>query len=142
MISHRSVFGRNVVVSGCHVHMRRNLRRHLQEQKYLQTLAVRNVRFNFFVAAVSALAFVPLDEIADYYKALVEEELPGVLSDIKGQLEGEEDDPVDRFADIQRSIERFLDYVESTYVGKVFFRIAGIRTTIFFNCRDPDDDFL
>jgi hypothetical protein len=113
------VFGRHVAVSGCHVHMRRNLRRNLQQHKYLQTLAIRNVRFNFFVSAVSALAFVPVDEIADYYKALVDEELPGVLSDIKDQLAEEDDDPVDRFSDIQRSIERFLDYVECTYVGKV-----------------------
>jgi hypothetical protein len=40
----RSVFGRSVAISGCHVHMRRNLRRHLQEQKFLQTLALKNVR--------------------------------------------------------------------------------------------------
>jgi hypothetical protein len=40
----KSVFGRTVAVSGCHVHMRRNLRRRLQEQKHLQTLALKNVR--------------------------------------------------------------------------------------------------
>jgi hypothetical protein len=40
----RSVFGSAVAVSGCHVHMRRNIRRHLQEQKYLQTLVSKNVR--------------------------------------------------------------------------------------------------
>jgi hypothetical protein len=40
----RSVFGSAVAVSGCHVHMRRNLRRRLQELKYLQTLALKNVR--------------------------------------------------------------------------------------------------
>jgi hypothetical protein len=44
MILFRSVFGRSVAVSGCHVHMRRNLRRHLQEQKFLQSLALKNVR--------------------------------------------------------------------------------------------------
>jgi hypothetical protein len=40
----RSVFGSAVAVSGCHVHMRRNLRRRLQELKYLQTLSTKNVR--------------------------------------------------------------------------------------------------
>jgi hypothetical protein len=119
MILLRSVFGRAVAVSGCHVHMRRNIRRRLQEQKYLQTLALKNVRFNFFVGALSALAFVPLDEICEYYKALVDEELPSVMEDIKLQLEDEEDDTEARFSDIQRSIERLLDYFEATYIGKV-----------------------
>jgi predicted glycosyltransferase len=99
--------------------MRRNLRRHLQEQKYLQTLAHKNVRFNFFICTISALAFTPLEELLEYYKALVEEELPCVLRDIRQQLEVEEDNASERFADIQRSIERFLDYVEATYIGKV-----------------------
>jgi hypothetical protein len=40
----RAVFGRAVAVSGCHVHMRRNIRRHLQSLKYLQTLALKNIR--------------------------------------------------------------------------------------------------
>jgi hypothetical protein len=75
--------------------------------------------FNFFICAVSALAYTPLDEVLDYYKALVEEELPHVLEDIRHQLEVEEDEPSERFADINRSINKFLDYVESTYVGKV-----------------------
>jgi hypothetical protein len=119
LFSHRSVFGSAVAVSGCHVHMRRNLRRRLQDLKFLQTLALKNVRFNFFVAAVSALAFVPEDEICDYYKALVDDELPLVLDDIRHQLEFEEDDSDERFSDINRSINRFLDYVESTYIGKV-----------------------
>jgi hypothetical protein len=69
--------------------------------------------------AISALSYTPMGEVLDYYKALVEEELPCVLEDVKQQLEVEEDDPVERFADIQKSIERFLDYVEATYIGKV-----------------------
>jgi uncharacterized protein YPO0396 len=119
MILFRSVFGRSVAISGCHVHMRRNIRRRLQEQKHLQTLALKNVRFSFFIAALSALAYTPLDEVAAYYKALLDEEFPSVMADIRQQLEEEEDDIEDRFAEIQRSIERFLDYFEATYVGKV-----------------------
>jgi hypothetical protein len=57
--------------------------------------------------------------VTEYYKALVNEELPCVLEDIKQQLEVEEDEPAERYADIQRSIERFLDYVEAAYIGKV-----------------------
>jgi uncharacterized protein YPO0396 len=119
MILFRSVFGRSVAISGCHVHMRRNIRRRLQEQKHLQTLALKNVRFSFFIAALSALAYTPLDEVAAYYKALLDEEFPSVMADIRQQLEEEEDDIEDRFAEIQRSIERFLDYFEATYIGKV-----------------------
>jgi hypothetical protein len=131
MILLRSVYGRSVAVSGCHVHMRRNLRRRLQEQKYLQMLALKNVRFCFFVAAISALAYTPLDEVVEYYKALVDEELPPVMADIRQQLEDEEDDTEERFSDIQRSIEKFLDYVEATYIGKV------LRSGRFCNCNLP-----
>jgi hypothetical protein len=60
-----------------------------------------------------------LEELTDYYKALLEEELPCVMEDIRQQLESEEDDSSERFSDIQRSIERYLDYVEATYIGKV-----------------------
>jgi uncharacterized protein YPO0396 len=77
------------------------------------------VRFSFFIAALSALAYTPLDEVAAYYKALLDEEFPSVMADIRQQLEEEEDDIEDRFAEIQRSIERFLDYFEATYIGKV-----------------------
>jgi hypothetical protein len=127
----KSVFGRHVAVSGCHVHLRRNLRRRLQEQKYLQTLALKNIRFNFFVAAISALAFTPVDEVGEYYKALVEDELPHVMADIQNQLDFEEDEPVERFTEIQRSVEKFLDYMEATYIGKVEQSFI-IRTENFF----------
>jgi hypothetical protein len=60
-----------------------------------------------------------LEDLTDYYKALLEEELPCVMEDIRQQLESEEDDTSERFSDIQRSIERYLDYVEATYIGKV-----------------------
>jgi hypothetical protein len=96
-------------------------------------------RFNFFICAVSALAYTPLDEVQDYYKALIDEELPLVLEDIRSQLETEEDDPVDRFSDIQKSIEKFLDYVESTYIGKVEIRTETCRVLTEI-CRNPDND--
>jgi hypothetical protein len=67
--------------------------------------------------------------VLDYYKALLEEELPCVMEDIREQLESEEDDPSERFSDIQRSIERFLDYFEVTYIGKVL--ISGSNLEIW-----------
>jgi hypothetical protein len=121
----RSVFGSGVVVSGCHVHMRRNLRRRLQELKHLQTLALKNVRFNFFVSAVSCLAYVPVAEVPDYYKALLSEELPKVLADVQEQLEFEDDDN-ERFEEIQKSVDKFLDYVEATYIGKVLYETCRV----------------
>jgi hypothetical protein len=94
-------------------------------------MSVLVYRFNFFICAVSALAYTPLDEVLDYYKALVEEELPHVLEDIRHQLEVEEDDPTERFADINRSVNKFLDYVETTYIGKVWKNVK-IRTENYF----------
>jgi hypothetical protein len=115
----RSVFGSAVTVSGCHIHLRRNLRRKLQDTKYLQTLAAKNMKFSFFLRAISCLAYIPVDEVTEYFNALAAEELPKVLEDVKGQLAVEEDNPEEHFNDIQRSIDTFLDYVESTYIGKV-----------------------
>jgi hypothetical protein len=86
---------------------------------YVRYNSVLYCRFCFFIGAISALAYVPLDEVVEYYKALVDEELPHVLADIRHQLEEEEDEPAERFSEIQRSIEAFLDYVEATYIGKV-----------------------
>jgi hypothetical protein len=115
----RAVFGSGVAISGCHVHLRRNLRRQLQETKYLQTLALKNRPFNFFLSAVACLAYVPVDDVPEYFQALVAEELPKVMDDIKLQLESEEDEPEQRFDEIQRSIDSYIDYVETTYIGKV-----------------------
>jgi hypothetical protein len=122
----RAVFGSGVSVAGCHVHLKRNLRRRLQEIKFLQTLALTNVRFSFFVSAIACLAYVPVAEVPDYYKALVHKELPKVLEDVREQLEAEEDEVDEKFDDIQRSIDIFLDYVETTYVGKVSVKTCRV----------------
>jgi hypothetical protein len=89
----RLVFGRDVQIAGCFVHFRRNLRKNLQKQKYLQSLAGSNNRFYVFLCGLVGLVYVPIDEVAAYYKALIDEELPEVLDDIRQKCgQGNDDD--------------------------------------------------
>jgi hypothetical protein len=113
----KSVFGRDIVVSGCYVHLRRNLRKHLRQQKHLQTLALKNSRFYAFVSALVALVFVPEAEVVEYYNALLEEELPELWDSIRAMGQGDDND-FKEFDDVKASIDAFLQYVEKTYIGQ------------------------
>jgi hypothetical protein len=112
------VFGRDVQIAGCFVHFRRNLRKNLQKQKYLQSLAGSNNRFYVFLCGLVGLVYVPIDEVAAYYKALIDEELPEVLDDIRQKCGQGNDDDFTEFDEIKKSIDNYLKYVENTYIGK------------------------
>jgi hypothetical protein len=112
------VFGRDIKINGCYVHFRRNLRRNLQKQKFLQTLSLKCTTFYCFVSALVALAYVPEDEVVSYYQALLEEELPGTFDAIRTHIGQGNDDDFQDFDNIKKSIDAFLQYVEKTYIGQ------------------------
>jgi hypothetical protein len=111
------VFGRDITISGCYVHFRRNLRKNLRKQKHLQTLSLKNSRFYAFISGLVALVYIPEAEVVEYYNALLEEELGEVYNSIRASGQGEDDDFVD-LDDIKKSIAAFLQYVEKTYIGQ------------------------
>jgi hypothetical protein len=114
----QAVFGKEVKVSGCYVHFRRNLRRNLQKQKGLQTLSLKCMPFYCFVSALVALAYVPEDEVVSYYQALLEEELAPTFDAIREHIGQGQDDDFQEFDHVKGSIDSFLQYFEKTYVGQ------------------------
>jgi hypothetical protein len=112
------VFGRDTRISGCYVHFRRNLRRNLQKQKFLQTLSLKCMPFYCFVSALVALAYVPEAEVVAYYQALLEEELPGTFDAIREHIGQGPDDDFQEFDNIKKSVDAFLQYFEKTYIGQ------------------------
>jgi hypothetical protein len=112
------VFGRDVQVAGCYVHFRRNLRRNLQKQKFLQTLSLKCTPFYCFVSSLVALAYVPEAEVVSYYQALLEEELPGTFDAIRAHIGQGDDDDFREFEEMKKSVDAFLQYFEKTYIGQ------------------------
>jgi hypothetical protein len=112
------VFGKDVQVSGCYVHFRRNLRRNLQKQKHLQTLSLKCTPFYCFVSALVALAYVPEAEVVAYYQALLEEELPATFDAIRNHIGQGDDDDFQDFDNVRKSVDAFLQYFEKTYIGQ------------------------
>jgi hypothetical protein len=78
--------------------------------------------------------------VPDYFKALVEEELPKVLDNVKEQLAFDDiaDDAEEKFDEIQRSIDVWLDYVETTYIGKVYLNLPRLDDYYAFCAPGPD----
>jgi hypothetical protein len=114
----QSVFGKDIKISGCYVHFRRNLRRNLQKQKHLQTLSLKCMKFYCFVSAIVALAYVPEAEVVSYYQALLEEDLPATFEAIREHIGQGNDDDFQEFDNIRKSVDSFLQYVEKTYIGQ------------------------
>jgi len=109
----RSVFGRQVGVTGCLFHFKKNLRSHMCALPHLQSYHCRDASFHAFMDSLSALAFVPVDLVHVYYRDLIDIELPRVLEVLDGNKEVS-----DEVKDgIRESLNSFLDYFEKTYVG-------------------------
>ena len=111
----RATFGSRIRITGCYVHFRRNLWKRLGLVQHMLSLYCKQRSFHIFVNCIAGLAFVPSARVPEFYKALVESQLPIVMSDLENN---EADFDKEAKASIRESIELYLDYIESTYVGK------------------------
>ena len=109
----RAVLGKSVQVSGCMVHMSRNIRKHLCSLPHMQSLLYKNAQFNVFVKCILGLCYVPVGCVLDFYKELMDQELPEILQAL-GENKENESEYLD---DVRESITQFLDYLEKTYLG-------------------------
>ena len=109
----RSVYGRQIQVTGCLFHFKKNLRTHMCALPHLQSYHCKSASFHTFIESLAALAFVPVDLVHVYYRELMETELPRVLEimDANKELSTEVQDG------IRDSLNTFLDYFEKSYVG-------------------------
>ena len=111
----RATFGSKVRLTGCYVHFRRNLWKRLGQAPHMLSLYCKQRSFHIFVNCIAGLAFVPSARVPEFYKALIDSQLATVLKDVDSN---KEDFDEEAKASIRDSIEFYLDYIESTYVGK------------------------
>ena len=109
----RLVFGKQIQISGCLVHFRRNLRKHLSQIPHLQSWSCKNADFYTFLSCLVGLCYVPQGEVVAYYTDLVKIELPRMMQDV------EKDQGLDEIfkTELNESIDKFLTYFERNYVG-------------------------
>jgi len=109
----RLFFGKQIQISGCLVHFRRNLRKHLSQIPHLQSWSCKNQDFYTFLSCLVGLCYVPKGEVVDYYTDLIKIELPRMLRDV------EKDSSLDDVfkTELKESIDKFLTYFERNYVG-------------------------
>ena len=116
----RGVFGKQIQISGCWNHYKRNLWSYARSLPFLQSHFIHSEAFSIYLKGYGALAFVPLQELEFYYKVLQGELLNEVLEELKAHKLENLDDPdvVEEIETIKASINRFIAYFENCYVGE------------------------
>ena len=97
-------------VAGCLAHLKRNLWKHLGSC-HLQSEYNKYEQLNLFINCLAALAFVHPDELASFYKELLEIELPEVCKFLDSELGMDESD------EVKERLNDFLLYLEKNYIG-------------------------
>jgi len=109
----KHVFGSHVRLTGCIVHFARSQRRKQGEIGNLITWQTK-ADYKIFTESLKALAYVKPEKVSDYFKCLVDEELPKLVTSL-------DEDPQVKMeqADLMKeSINLYLDYFEKSYVGR------------------------
>ena len=123
---YKTVFPEVKSVRGCYVHFKRNHWKHLTQLGLLTTLFAKLQEFEVLVKCIYALAFVPPEEVTDYYQAILDELLVSTCKKIDDyQPKNDETDlngkswPMDlEFKEgLKDRINQYLDYVEKTRTG-------------------------
>ena len=83
-------------IKGCYFHFRQCVYRHIQ-QCGLQTLYAENLEFSSAMKMLAGLAYVPVDDVVQAYEELLDTVY---------------------FVDNEELLEDFLDYFETTWIGK------------------------
>ncbi len=110
----RLIFGRQVRITRCQVHLYKNLRLKMGELGGLISLHCHQQVFAKFVRAVQGLVYVPPGSVPEYYRVLVDSELDKILTkvDTCNLYEADEAD------NIKMSVNNYLYYLEVNYAGK------------------------
>jgi len=109
----KSVFGKNIIQTGCVVHLARALRRQMGKIGDLLKWQ-KSHDFKIFCKCLRGLAYVPVPLVPEYFQALLQEELPKVLESLDNNPEVKAEEADRR----KEAINSFLTYFERTYVGR------------------------
>jgi hypothetical protein len=112
-------FGKDLNISGCWVHMKRNLWAHARSLPYLQSYFCHSEVFATFLKSFGALAFVPIPEVDAYYERIMTDILKDqVLVDLEGYSSDGDPNKEEEVEEIKKSIDTFISYFEATYLGR------------------------
>ena len=115
----RLTFGKDINVSGCWVHMKRNLWAHARSLPYLQSYFCHSEVFATFLKSFGALAFLPIPEVDAYYERIMTDLLKDkVLVDLEGYASDGDPNKEEEVEGIKKSIDDFISYFEATYLGR------------------------
>ena len=123
---YRAVFPEVKSVRGCFVHFKRNHWKTLTKIGLLTTLFAKCQEFEVLVKCIYSLAYVPPEQVTEYYQAILDELLVAVCKKIDDYQpkNGKTDNdgkawPMDpEFKeDLKDRMNQYLDYVERNYVG-------------------------
>lgn len=103
-----------VHIDGCEFHMRQAIWRKLQELG-LTSFFHQNGDFQELVHMVYALAFVPVDQITEYYEAVI-------LVRIEEKMGDGEDEDNNPWAYWREQVDAFVNYLDFTWIGKMGIR--------------------
>jgi hypothetical protein len=109
----RAIFGPQIRITGCMVHLSRSLRR--KQGKLGELISWQSTaEFKIFTNCLKGLAFVPHNLVKDYFQQLVDQELDRVIEtvDQDKNIKPEKADAM------KEALNMYLDYFEKTYIGR------------------------
>ena len=123
-----------VDITGCFFHFRINLWQKLQDLG-LTRLYHRNPKFQTWVNMIAALSYVPTGRVVEYYETVI----LGILEEMENEEVSEaEEDEVEEdegkddstWASWLKEIYSYIDYIETTYIGKRSVVSTRNQTTV------------
>ena len=127
-----------VNITGFFFHFRKNLWQKLQDLG-LTRLYHRNPEFQTWVNMIAALSYVPTERVVKYYETVIlgileekeTEEVKEAEEDEVEEEEGKEGEPDDNtWASWLKEIYSYIDYIETTYIGKRSVNSTRNQTTV------------
>lgn len=112
----KSIFPEVKKVTGCYVHLRRSMLRHMGTN-HLLGLYNKSVEFAELINCLAALVYVPLPKVREYYQAILDH-LPNVMDIVLKKNSDEDDsDDEDSGRKIMKNVDDFFNYWEESYMG-------------------------
>jgi hypothetical protein len=109
----KTIFGNQIRVTGCLVHFSRSLRR--KQGQIGELLSWQShADFKIFTNCLKGLAFVPPNLVSEYFKQLIDQELPKLLQN----LDENRDIKAEKADEMKQALNKYLDYFEKSYIGR------------------------
>jgi hypothetical protein len=109
----KQVFDKTLRLTGCQAHWFAELNKRIGEVSNLTDWMVSSSSFPDFIEAIKGLCYVPPELVPEYFKALIDEELPEVLENLLNS--GQKSESVNNY---KVSLNSFVCYIKKIYIGR------------------------